>query len=85
MIRSKIVSVKMMVGEILHQAKSGRLIIKLVKEVKVGDILVDEKGKRVAKVMEIIGPVKSPYASATPLTDRVSKYIGSKVHVMERK
>lgn len=68
-------------GEVLHQAKSGRLIIKLYKEVKIGDVLVDKKEKKVAKIMEIIGPVNSPYASAIPLTDRIKKYIGSKVYV----
>ncbi|RMF30156.1 MAG: hypothetical protein D6752_04625 [Candidatus Nitrosothermus koennekii] len=69
----------------MHQAKSGRLIIKLDKEVRVGDILLDAKGKKVAKVMEIIGPVDAPYASAVALTDRVKKYIGSKVYLKERK
>lgn len=75
----------MEVGEVLHQAKSGRLIIKLEKDVRVGDILLDVKGKRVAKVMEIIGPVDAPYASAQPLTDRIKKYIGSKVYTKSKK
>ncbi len=71
----------MEVGEILHQAKSGRIIIKLIKDIKVGDILTDSKGKKIAKVVEIIGPVNTPYASAIPLTDRIKKYIGTKVYV----
>ncbi len=71
----------MEVGEILHQAKSGKIIIKLIKDIKVGDILTDSKGKKIAKVVEIIGPVDTPYASAIPLTDRIKKYIGTKVYV----
>jgi RNA-binding protein len=71
----------MEVGEILHQAKSGRIIIKLIKDIKVGDVLTDSKGKKLVKVVEIIGPVNTPYASATPLTDRIKKYIGTKVYV----
>ena len=74
----------MEVGEVMHQAKSGRLIIKLRGKVKVGDVLLDIKGKRVAKVMELIGPVDAPYASAIPLTDRVKRYIGSKVYLKRR-
>lgn len=73
------------VGEVLHQARSGRLIIKLEKDVRIGDILLDAKGKKIAKVMEIIGPVDAPYASAQPITDRVKKYIGSKVYAKSKK
>lgn len=68
------------VGEVLHIAKSGRVIVKLSQKVNPGDILVDAKGKKVAKVVELIGPVKAPYASATPLTDRTKKYVGTKVY-----
>ncbi len=71
----------MEVGEILHQAKSGRIIIKLTRDIKVGDVLTDSRGKRVAKVIEIIGPIDAPYATAVPLTDRIKKYIGSKVYL----
>ncbi len=74
-------------GEILHIAKSGRIIVKLNQKVKVGpgEVLVDAKGRKVARVVELIGPVRSPYASAAPLTDRVSKYVGSKIYTGGRK
>jgi RNA-binding protein len=73
------------VGEVLHIAKSGRLIVKLTQKVNPGDVLVDAKGKKVAKVVELIGPVKLPYASAIPLTDRTKKYVGTKVYRGGRK
>ena len=75
----------MEVGEILHQARSGRFIIKLERDVRIGEILLDIKGKKIAKVMEIIGPIDAPYASAQPLTDRIKKYIGSKVYAKHKK
>ena len=59
------------VGEIMHLAGSGRVIIQLSKELVEGEILCDEKGTRVAKVMELIGPMKRPFASATPLTNNI--------------
>ncbi len=68
------------VGEILHIAKSGRVIVKLSQKVNSGDILVDSKGKKVARVVELIGPVKAPYASAIPMTDRISKLVGTKMY-----
>ena len=71
------------VGEILHLAASGRVIIQLSVELSEGMILCDEKGTRVAKVMELIGPVKRPFASATPLTNNIKKYIGKAVFAIE--
>ncbi|MFB5623789.1 H/ACA ribonucleoprotein complex subunit GAR1 [Candidatus Nitrosopumilus sediminis] len=67
------------VGEIMHLAGSGRVIIQLSTELVEGQILCDEKGTRVAKVNEMIGPVSRPFASATPLTNNIKKYIGKSV------
>ena len=61
------------VGAILHQAKSGRLIVKLTQEVRPGSFLVDEKGRRLGRVSELIGPVRSPYASVTVISSRLGK------------
>jgi RNA-binding protein len=71
------------VGEIMHLAGSGRVIIQLSDELSEGVILCDEKGTKVAKVMELIGPVKRPFASAMPLTNNIKKYIGKAVFAVE--
>ena len=63
----------------MHLAGSGRVIIQLSKELVEGQILCDDKGTRVAKVMEMIGPIKRPFASATPLTNNIKKYVGKSV------
>ena len=67
----------------MHLAGSGRVIIQLSDTLSEGVILCDEKGTRVAKVMELIGPVKRPFASATPLTNNIKKYIGKAVFATE--
>ncbi len=67
----------------MHLAGSGRVIIQLSKELAEGQILCDEKGTRVAKVMELIGPVSRPFASATPLTNNIKKFIGKSVFADE--
>ena len=72
------------VGEIRHLAASGRVIIQLSNKLAEGQILCDEKGTRVAKVMELIGPVRRPFASATPLTNNIKKYIGKNVFAYEQ-
>jgi RNA-binding protein len=46
------------VGEIMHLAGSGRVIIQLTEKLDEGAILCDETGTKVAKVMELIGPIK---------------------------
>lgn len=70
------------VGEILHLANSGRVIVRLTKTIDEGQILCDEKSDKVAKVTELIGPVAKPYASAIPLTNNIKKYTGKKVFAL---
>jgi len=69
------------IGEILHLAKSGRLIVKIDEQIShklIGQALVDDKGIKIGKIIELIGSVKSPYASVIPSVD--SKYsVGGKV------
>ena len=67
----------------MHLAGSGRVIIQLSNKLVEGQILCDEKGTKVAKVMELIGPVSRPYASATPLTNNIKKFIGKSVFASE--
>ena len=62
------------VGEVLHTARSGRLIIRLDGgEVSAGTVLLDSKGRNAAKVMELLGPVSRPYASAIPASSKFGK------------
>ena len=63
-------------------AKSGRLIVKVDEQISyklLGQALIDEKGlNKIGKIIELIGSVKSPYASVIPTVD--SKYsVGGKV------
>jgi len=72
------------VGEILHLASSGRVIIRLAKPLRDGQLLVDNSGTKVAKVSEMIGPVDAPYASAVPLTNNIKKHLGKSVYIVEQ-
>lgn len=71
------------VGEILHLATSGRVIVRLSKIVTQDQILCDENSTKVAKVTELIGPVAKPYASAISLTNNVKKFVGKKMFASE--
>jgi len=74
------------IGEVMHLAKSGRLIIRLyqgIRNIQSGQLLVDEHGKSIGKVIELIGPVAAPYVSSLPSTDRANRIVGSMVYVRE--
>ena len=62
----------------MHLASSGRVIVRLSKIASAGQILCDEKNVKVAKVVELIGPVAKPYASAALMTNNIKKFIGKK-------
>lgn len=49
--------------EVLHRSKTGRLIVRLRAEARIGQPVLDERGKRVGQVFDIFGPVTAPYAS----------------------
>ncbi len=57
----------------MHQAKSGRLIVKLSTEVRPGVFLFDGGGRKLGRVVELIGPVRSPYASVAVVSSRLGK------------
>jgi len=61
------------VGLLMHQAKSGRLIVRLSKEAKPGAFLFDQDGRKVGKIVELIGPVKAPYASVAVVSSKLGK------------
>jgi len=61
------------VGVLLHQAKSGRLIVRLSREIRPGVFLYDDNRRKLGKVVELIGPVKSPYASVAVVSSRLGK------------
>ena len=72
------------VGEVLHIANSGRVIVRLSKEIKEGQILCDKNNQKIGRVTELIGPVKNPFASAIPLTNNLKKISGTKVFSLEQ-
>lgn len=71
-------------GILLHFAKSGRGIVKLTNKVEVETVLFDSRRKKILKVLELIGPVRSPYASAILLSDKAKPSVAGRVYYDER-
>ena len=72
------------VGEVLHIANSGRVIVRLSREVKEGQIICDKDNQKIGRITELIGPVKNHFESAIPLTNNVKKISGTKVFSLEQ-
>ena len=72
------------VGEVLHIANSGRVIVRLTKEIKEGQVLCDKNNQKIGRVTELIGPIKNPFASAIPLSNNLKKISGTKVFSLEQ-
>ena len=68
----------------MHIANSGRVIVRLSKEIKEGQVLCDKNNQKIGRVTEMIGPVKSPFASVVPLTNNLKKISGIKVFSLEQ-
>jgi rRNA processing protein Gar1 len=47
--------------------------MRLSREVRTGAMIFDGEGKKLGKVVELIGPVKAPYASVSLSTSRTGK------------
>lgn len=74
-------------GEVLHMARSGRLIVKMsaaTSEKKlIGMPVIDSTRKQIGKIQEIFGPVVSPYASVQPSREKLTSIIGTKVFLAD--
>ena len=67
-------------------AKSGKLIVRLNPSYDlsiIGQSVVDKKGTRIGKIIELLGPVKSPLASALPIADATKMMSGMAVFQTE--
>jgi RNA-binding protein len=71
-----------LLGEILHFSRSGRIIVKIDQNRKNprAGLLVFNNEKKIGKIVELIGSVKSPYASIIPFIQPRSKTSGMKVY-----
>jgi RNA-binding protein len=53
-------------GLILHVTPSRNVVARIEKVPRIGETVVDENLKPVGKILDILGPVSSPYAMIAP-------------------
>ncbi len=72
------------VGEVSHVAGSGRVVIKLLNgPLSEGQVVCNRNNVKVARVMELVGPVAHPYASAISLSNNIKRFVGQRIFAMD--
>lgn len=69
-------------GLILHVTPSRTIIVKIQNMPRIGETVVDENLKPVGKVLDILGPVSSPYATITPTIREAKNLVNKTVYIV---
>lgn len=65
------------VGTALHLSRSsGNLILEAESEVRIGDAVLDGRGKRVGTVFDLFGPVSGPFVAVKPRIEKPERLLG---------
>lgn len=72
-------------GQVLHVSRSGNIILRIKNVPKIGTTVVDENLKSIGKVVDVFGPVSSPYASVKPAVGEIEKLTDEILYVRQSK
>jgi RNA-binding protein len=72
-------------GLILHLSPSRNIIVKVENIPRIGETVVDENLKPIGKILDILGPVSSPYAAVRPTVRDPEKLANKMVYVFPTK
>ena len=72
-------------GRVLHVSQSRNIIITIENLPKIGETVVDENLKSIGKILDIFGPVSSPYASVKPTVQEIGEFVDKMLYVLPSK
>ena len=72
-------------GKIIHYTKYGVFVIEAVSKVIPDTYLIDDKGRKIGIVIDVIGPVNKPYLVVKPLVYNPEKYVGKEIYYMRER
>jgi RNA-binding protein len=72
-------------GTVLHISKQGSIIVKTDKTPPIGARVVDKKAQTVGKVLDVFGPVKTPYVSIAPKDKKNMEHLVGQVLYLYKK
>jgi RNA-binding protein len=74
-------------GEVLHVSKRGSIILRTDKTPPIGKqaIVLDKKANRIGNVIDVFGPVSSPYVAIRPFKDvETESLLGQVLYIQKR-
>ncbi|MFW6110918.1 MAG: H/ACA ribonucleoprotein complex subunit GAR1 [Thermoproteota archaeon] len=72
-------------GRVLHISRSRNVIVKVEEVPKIGAHVVDKKLRSIGEVVDVFGPVSSPYASVKPEIQEMERLSGSMLYVRPKR
>jgi len=72
-------------GRVLHVSQSRNIIITIENLPKIGEAVVNENLKLIGKILDIFGPVSSPYASVKPKIQEIGEFADKMLYVLPSK
>ncbi len=72
-------------GKIIHRTKSGSYVIEAKAKVLPQTLLYDSSGKKVARVVDLIGPIDKPFIVAKPLIQKPEKRVKATLYFSKEK
>lgn len=72
-------------GRVLHVSQSRSIIIRIENIPRIGEAVVNENLKPIGKILDIFGPVSSPYASIKPRIQEIEKLADKMLYVLPSK
>ena len=63
------------IGLVLHIGSGGNIVLKAENPPRIGDQTVDENLKPVGTILDIFGPVSSPYVAVRTTVENPSRFI----------
>lgn len=68
---------KRRLGTVLHSSSSsGNLILKAETKVRIGETVLDGRGREVGTIFDLFGPVSNPFVAVKSGVDDPERYIG---------
>ena len=69
-------------GHVLHVSSSQNLILRAEATPKIGSRVVDENLKSIGTILDVFGPVASPYISVKPVISKLQDSIGITLYMI---
>jgi len=69
-------------GKIIHYTKYRVFVVEAEEKIIPNTYVVDDRGKKIGVIIDVIGPINKPYLVVKPLIEKPEKYIGKEIYYL---